>query len=88
VQKNTSPPAVTLRAGEYIADLAREMGLARASPLGGLKQLDWNEIAAFSWAMSLEPREARILMDMSRGYLRGINAGTNVFSKPPTEWET
>lgn len=75
-----------LPASERLAEIWAEMGMATASPMGGVTAVTWAEIDAYDRLNGriLAVCEAQCLMDMSRAY-SAARDDTNPLSIEPME---
>ena len=75
-----------LSVGQYMADAFMDLGLTKASATGEFP-LDWLDVWAYSQAAQTvsEPWEFRLLINMSRGYLRAKQDGEGLLAIPPMD---
>lgn len=76
-----------LSIGGYLFEAMQRLGPARSTEMGGLRPVDWPEIAAFAQgtARVSEPWEIELLYDMSQEYISGYRTGCKLFGIEPME---
>jgi hypothetical protein len=83
----TPAPFVKLEAGEYLLGILMEVGPIKSAPMGGAVALDWGDLRDYDYfsMVKLEEDEARLLIQMSAAFVKGMNEGVSPFSIPPVD---
>lgn len=88
-EAGAKPPLVEIKAGTYLWDAFRSIGIGKTGGFGA-SPLEWIDIWAYSQATRRvsEPWELETLYEMSAAYFRELERGKNPFAKSPLDMET
>ena len=86
----TPAPIVELDAGEYLIDILMEAGPTKSGPMGDSMALDRGSLRDYDYfsVVKLDEIEARLLIQMSRAFVSGMNEGESPFSIAPADRES